>query len=131
MIALDDILLDVGFIGIGRLILLDSMLIFFTTATTYYYTLFRNQGEKHSFSSRKWWTALFMTGVCIGCVSSVKWVGFFVTALVGLMTIEELWGMLGNVHIPKVSQYTRHTNSHTLSLFSYELCNTFLLEHCA
>lgn len=34
---------DVGFIGIGRLILLDSMLIFFTTATTFYYCLFRNQ----------------------------------------------------------------------------------------
>jgi dolichyl-phosphate-mannose--protein O-mannosyl transferase len=39
-------LADVGFIGIGRLVLLDSMLIFFTTATTFYYSLFRNQKYK-------------------------------------------------------------------------------------
>ena len=94
---------DVGFIGIGRLILLDSMLIFFTTVTVFYYTLFRNQSHR-PFSFR-WWSSLFMTGVSIGCVSSVKWVGFFVTALVGFMTIEELWGMLGNVHMPKVPKY--------------------------
>lgn len=74
------------------------MLLFFTTVTTFYYTLFRNQ---RPFTSR-WWSSLFMTGVSIGCVASVKWVGFFVTALVGLMTIEELWGMLGDVHMPKV-----------------------------
>jgi dolichyl-phosphate-mannose-protein mannosyltransferase len=36
-------LLDVGFIGIGRLVLLDSMLVFFTTATAFYYCQFRNQ----------------------------------------------------------------------------------------
>ena len=40
-------LAEVGFIGIGRLILLDSMLIFFTTATTFYYCLFRNQKYKY------------------------------------------------------------------------------------
>ena len=37
-----------------------------------------------------------MTGLSIGMVSSVKWVGFFTTALVGLHTIRDLWKHFGN-----------------------------------
>jgi dolichyl-phosphate-mannose-protein mannosyltransferase len=35
-------------------------------------------------------------------VCSVKWVGFFVTALVGLYTIEDLWNKFGDLKMPKV-----------------------------
>ena len=45
---------------------------------------------------------LAFTGINIGCVVSVKWVGFFVTALVGLYTIEDLWNKFGDLKMPKV-----------------------------
>lgn len=89
------------------------MLICFTSASALGYACFRNQ-EKKPFSL-KWWTALICTGAAIGCVSSVKWVGFLVTALVGLMTIEELWTMLGDVKMPK-TRFLKHFFARVLGL---------------
>lgn len=43
-----------------------------------------------------------MTGWSIGCVCSVKWVGFFVTALVGAYTMEDLWDKFGDLKMPAV-----------------------------
>ena len=99
-------LLEVGLIGITRLILLDSMLLFFGLAVMTFYTAFRKFSKVEEFSPR-WHFNLFMTGVSIGCVSSVKWVGFFITGLVGLMTIEELWKMFGNWKI-SLKSITKH-----------------------
>lgn len=78
------------------------MLIGFTAATFAAYAWFRNQSDKPF--QYKWKLSLSLTGIAIGCVSSVKWVGFFVTALVGLLTIEELWNMLGDEKMEKVNQ---------------------------
>jgi dolichyl-phosphate-mannose-protein mannosyltransferase len=99
-------LLEVGLIGITRLILLDSMLLFFGLAVMTFYTAFRKFAKVEEFSAR-WHFNLMMTGVSIGCVSSVKWVGFFITALVGLMTIQELWKMFGNWKI-SLKSITKH-----------------------
>jgi dolichyl-phosphate-mannose-protein mannosyltransferase len=33
---------------------------------------------------------------------SVKWVGLFVTALIGLYTIEDLWNKFGDLKMPFV-----------------------------
>ncbi|OUM59598.1 glycosyltransferase family 39 protein, partial [Piromyces sp. E2] len=45
--------------------------------------------------SLNWWLSLAATGASLGLVSSVKWVGFFSVALVGLYTLWELWDYLG------------------------------------
>ncbi|KAG9301385.1 hypothetical protein G9A89_018057 [Geosiphon pyriformis] len=99
------VLLDTAYIAISRFILLDSMLLFFTLTTVYCLTKFHN--ERNNPFSIDWWTWLSLTGISIGCVSSVKWVGLFVTALVGFYTIEDLWEKFGDLTIPKIV-YLQH-----------------------
>ncbi|KAA1469296.1 glycosyltransferase family 39 protein [Dentipellis sp. KUC8613] len=91
------VLCDVAWLCISRFILLDSMLLFFTFTTVFCLTKFNNQ-QYQSFSF-DWWLWLALTGFSIGCVSSVKLVGLFVTALVGLYTIEDLWDKFGNLRM--------------------------------
>ncbi|KAF9392885.1 Protein O-mannosyltransferase 2 [Podila verticillata] len=99
------VLLDNAYLSISRFILLDSMLLSATCLVLFSLSKFRNQRE-HAFSFN-WWLWLVMTGVSIGTVTSMKWVGLFVTSLVGLYTIEELWDLFGNLRLPK-SSYLMH-----------------------
>ncbi|CED82274.1 glycosyltransferase family 39 protein [Phaffia rhodozyma] len=99
------VLLDVGWLTISRFILLDSMLLLFTFTTVLGLVNFHNQ-QQDSFSD-DWWLWLVFTGLSIGCVISVKWVGLFVTALVGLYTIEDLWDKFGDLSMP-FRTYVRH-----------------------
>ncbi|KAG8715333.1 Protein O-mannosyltransferase 2 [Ceratobasidium sp. 423] len=98
-------LCDLAWLCISRFILLDSMLLFFTFTTVFCLTKFANQ-QYQSFSF-DWWLWLAATGWSIGCVCSVKWVGFFVTALVGAYTIEDLWDKFGDLRMP-VRTYIKH-----------------------
>jgi dolichyl-phosphate-mannose-protein mannosyltransferase len=96
------VLCDNAWLVISRFILLDSMLLFFTFTTVHGLVMFHRQ-QNRSFS-KMWWFWLTFTGLSIGCVASVKWVGFFATALVGLYTMEDLWDKFGDTRMPVVSR---------------------------
>ncbi|KAF3766143.1 family 39 glycosyltransferase [Cryphonectria parasitica EP155] len=94
------VLCENSYTTISRFILLDSMLLCGTVATTLCWAKFHRLQDR-SFEP-EWFFWLFMTGLSIGCVTSVKLVGLFVTALVGLYTVEDLWNKFGNLKMPVV-----------------------------
>ncbi|KAI9807529.1 MAG: hypothetical protein M1825_005469 [Sarcosagium campestre] len=96
------VLFENSYATISRFILLDSMLLFFTFTTVLCWATF-HQLRDESFSL-EWWVSLVLTGISIGCVCSVKWVGLFCTALVGIYTVEDLWNKFGDLKMPKVPE---------------------------
>ncbi|CAH2351530.1 dolichyl-phosphate-mannose--protein mannosyltransferase 6 [[Candida] railenensis] len=76
---------------LSKFILLDSMLLLFTVTTFYCLVKFQQLRAQNKLLSLEGWVWLSVTGVSIGCVCSVKWVGLFITALVGLFTIYDLY----------------------------------------
>ncbi|KZV87393.1 glycosyltransferase family 39 protein [Exidia glandulosa HHB12029] len=98
-------LCDLAWLCISRFILLDAMLLFFTFLVIFCLTKFHS--ERFEPFEPDWWLWLALTGISIGCVCSVKWVGFFATAVVGLYTIEDLWDKFGDLRMP-VRTYFYH-----------------------
>lgn len=82
--------LDSSFIVLGKFVLLDSFLFFFTGTT---YLCLAQVNRYRSFEGKSAWADLWylLLGLSIGCVCSVKWVGLFVTAVVGVYTVVDLW----------------------------------------
>lgn len=95
------VLCENSYTTISRFILLDSMLLCGTVATVLCWAKFHGQ-RKNPFEP-EWFLWLFLTGLSIGCVTSVKLVGLFVTAMVGLYTVEDLWNKFGDLKMPPVS----------------------------
>ena len=56
----------------------------------------------HRMFELEWWVWMSVAGFSLGCAFSVKWVGLFVIALVGLRTIRDLWDLLGDLRNTKV-----------------------------
>ncbi|AMD18677.1 HBL225Cp [Eremothecium sinecaudum] len=96
--------LEHSYIILSKFILLDSILLFFT-ATSFLcmvklYSLRRRQ------FSRRWFLWLLLTGISLGCVCSVKWVGLFVTLLVGVYTIIELFEHYYDRSLGRIKYYS-------------------------
>ncbi|KAI9275246.1 glycosyltransferase family 39 protein [Helicostylum pulchrum] len=83
-----------GLITNNRLILLDSILLFFTGFTLLMWVNFCNQ-SRHQFTTR-WWLWLVMTGTGLGLTVSCKWVGLFTIATIGAAVLKELWALWGD-----------------------------------
>ncbi|KAG0078089.1 Protein O-mannosyltransferase 2 [Linnemannia elongata] len=109
------VLMDNAYLVISRYILLDSMLLSSIFFVVLCLAKFRNLKDR-AFSA-KWWMWLSMMGVGVGAVSSMKWVGFFVTALVGLYTVEDLWDLLGDLHM-SMATYVMHWVSRSILLIA-------------
>ncbi|KAI9716884.1 MAG: hypothetical protein M1812_005033 [Candelaria pacifica] len=107
------VLFENSYATISRFILLDAMLLFFTFTTVLCWARFHNL-QKDSFSA-EWWLWVLLTGISIGCVTSVKWVGLFCTALVGFYTIEDLWNKFGDYRMPKI-EYASHIVARVIGL---------------
>ncbi|KAF9191570.1 hypothetical protein BGZ51_007133 [Haplosporangium sp. Z 767] len=75
-----------------RLILLDSMLVFFMVCSIYSYIRFYKT-RNNPFSVR-WWFWLVSTGVAIALTTSVKMVGLFTVATIGVAVLWDLWVLL-------------------------------------
>lgn len=73
---------------LSKFILLDLMLLFFTVAS--FSCLVKVHAFRHRLLSFKGLFWLALTGLSVGCVCSVKWVGLFVTLLVGMYTAYDL-----------------------------------------
>ncbi|CAI4961531.1 BBT_HP_G0085820.mRNA.1.CDS.1 [Saccharomyces cerevisiae] len=88
------VLFENSYSTLGRFILLDSMLLFFTVASFFSFVMFHNQRSKPF--SRKWWKWLLITGISLGCTISVKMVGLFIITMVGIYTVIDLWTFLAD-----------------------------------
>ena len=90
----------------SRLILLDSVLVFFTALTVLFWVTFCNEEKRAPFSNR-WWLLLSLTGLSLGAVASSKWVGLFTIGTIGISVIAQLWEHLGDTRQP-VRTVVRH-----------------------
>lgn len=113
------ILLEHSYITLGKFILLDSMLALFTFTTVLCFSRFHNLQRK-SFSF-EWWSWIILTGISIGCVCSVKMVGLFATALIGLYTVADLWIKFGDTKMP-IKTYAAHWAARIVSFIVIPFC---------
>lgn len=93
------VLFENSYTTLGRFILLDSMLLFFTVLSMFCFVKFHNVRSKPF--TKKWWKWLFYTGFSLGCTISVKMVGLLIITMVGIYTVVDLWNMLADTKMSK------------------------------
>jgi dolichyl-phosphate-mannose-protein mannosyltransferase len=92
IVAASIVLFDNAHIGQTRLILLDATLVLFMALSVLCYIRFYKL--RHAPFGRKWWKWLLLTGICMSCVISTKYVGAFTFFSIGVPVIIDLWDLL-------------------------------------
>ncbi|KAI3649787.1 hypothetical protein MP228_005419 [Amoeboaphelidium protococcarum] len=92
MLGASMVLFDTGLTTQCRYILLDSFMIFFDIFSVFCWIKFYQQ--RHRPFCAKWWLWMLVSGVAISLTTSVKMVGLFIVALVGVSTIIDLWRII-------------------------------------
>ncbi|KAJ5747256.1 uncharacterized protein N7511_008952 [Penicillium nucicola] len=83
---------DNAHVAEDRLILLDATLVLSMALSILCYVRFYKL--RHQPFGRKWWKWLLLTGFCMSCVISTKYVGFFTFVTIGAAVLIDLWNLL-------------------------------------
>ncbi|CAG8562246.1 1640_t:CDS:10 [Funneliformis caledonium] len=108
------VLFDNAFICQTRLILLDSMLIFFMLCTFYSYIRFYKLRSREF--SNEWWFWLVTSGVFLGLTTSVKMVGLFTVMTIGVAVLIDLWNLLDIERGLTMIQFRKHFAARAIGL---------------
>ncbi|GAB6025087.1 hypothetical protein CHUAL_010521 [Chamberlinius hualienensis] len=96
VLASSFIVFDNGLVTLSQYILLDPILMFFILGAIMANAKFRSCNERPF--GFLWWFWLICTGFFLGCSISVKFVGLFIVLFVGILTIWDLWVILGETN---------------------------------
>lgn len=116
---------------LAKFILLDSMLLFFTVLCFYCLAEVHRLRAKDELLTKKGILWLVISGVSVGCVCSVKWVGLFITVVVGLYTVYDLYVKycqvisVGHRHQLPLGVYLLHWISRVATLIVIPTCIYF------
>ncbi|SAL96727.1 hypothetical protein [Absidia glauca] len=105
---------DNALVAQHRLIMLDSMLIVFMLATVYCYIRFRK--ARYQEFTQQWWFWLVATGVNMALTLSVKMVGLFLVAAIGIAVLVDLWSLFDIRRGLEMNQFMRHFYARAIAL---------------
>lgn len=104
------VVFDNGMITLTRYILLDPPLILFISMSILGMAEFsfkRGPSTSEQPFTTSWWVWLTFTGISIACAFSVKFVGLFIVALVGLRTAYDIWIIYSDLTKP-LTYFVKH-----------------------
>ncbi|KYO23319.1 protein O-mannosyl-transferase 1 [Alligator mississippiensis] len=96
------LLLENSLITQSRLMLLESILIFFILLAVLSYLKFCNSQKRSPFSAT-WWFWLLLTGVACSCAVGVKYMGLFTYVLLLVIAGVHFWHLIGDQALSNVS----------------------------
>ncbi|PVU93613.1 hypothetical protein BB559_003216 [Furculomyces boomerangus] len=106
--------LDNSLVLHSRLILLDSIMLFFMVSSIYSYIRFFKL-RFHPFTTQ-WYLWLTTTGFLLGCAVSCKLVGLFTFSCVGIFVLYDLWRILDINRNTTISEFGKHFAARAVSL---------------